>query len=746
MLQIDPKDVEARYQLAETLSKQGDVQNAVAQYLAVIKEDPKHLMSRLRMGQIYLLVKQPDETEKLIAQIQAIDPENIEGMVLSASFQAFKNNTDAALSQLQVALKKQPDEVTANLLLASLNVRLGKLDQAIAILQHNSEKNPTNPGPLAMLSRLYADAKDVDKTRETLQAIIKIEPQKLDHRKSLAVYLATNNLLDDAEAVLRSAINELPEDEQAKLLLIDFLVSKRKPEVAIAELLPMIGQYPDKYDLRFKLAELELVQNQVDQAVETLKEIVALDKQGPQSLKARNKLAKLYVGTQRVEEAKALVKNILEENPRDAEALALRGEFALAERRIADAIGDFRAVLVDQPQNIKALKLLSAAHLLNNDPVLARENMEKAVEIAPNDESARLDLANLLQQSGKSERAFEQVSAVLKTNPNSKLGLEAAFKHYLSQKQWNNAQDSAKRMQEAFADEGMGYYLSGIAYQAEGKLDNSVTAFANALSKQPESVEPLTQLTKSFLALKQSGKAVVKLNEIIKQQPNNFVAYNLLGGVYLADNKFAEAMSAYSKAKALKPEWPNPYRNMALIYLAQSKKSEAIKTFQEGIANSKDSMELINDLVSLYQGAGEHDKAIAVYEDVYKRHPDSLDVLNNLTSYISDHVSDSTQLERAAKLAEPLIKANNPYMLDTAGWIAYKQGGYARAQELLLKAVELDPNSAISNYHLGMSYYQQKDNAKAREYLQKAVATKANFIGLDAAQETLKSIDAASHI
>jgi len=45
-----------------------------------------------------------------------------------------------------------------------------------------------------------------------------------------------------------------------------------------------------------------------------------------------------------------------------------------------------------------------------------------------------------------------------------------------------------------------------------------------------------------------------------------------------------------------------------------------------------------------------------------------------------------------------------------------------------------------------MSYYQQKDNAKAREYLQKAVATKANFIGLDAAQETLKSIDTASHI
>ena len=100
-------------------------------------------------------------------------------------------------------------------------------------------------------------------------------------------------------------------------------------------------------------------------------------------------------------------------------------------------------------------------------------------------------------------------------------------------------------------------------------------------------------------------------------------------------------------------------------------------------------------------------------------------------------------LERAAKLAEPLTKINNPNMLDTAGWIAYKQGSYAKAQELLLKVIALDPGSAISNYHLGMTYYKQNDTAKAREYLQKAIDKKVDFIGLDVAKETLKSIDSA---
>ena len=70
---------------------------------------------------------------------------------------------------------------------------------------------------------------------------------------------------------------------------------------------------------------------------------------------------------------------------------------------------------------------------------------------------------HLLQQSGDTDRALQQINAVLKANPNSKLGLEAAFKVYLTQKQWDKAQDTAKRIQEAFANEGMGYFLSGLA-------------------------------------------------------------------------------------------------------------------------------------------------------------------------------------------------------------------------------------------------------------------------------------------
>ena len=181
---------------------------------------------------------------------------------------------------------------------------------------------------------------------------------------------------------------------------------------------------------------------------------------------------------------------------------------------------------------------------------------------------------------------------------------------------------------------------------------------------------------------------------------------------------------------------------LALAYGAEGKKPEAIKAFEEGITNTKSALELVNNLVAIYNHDGQHDKAIALYEEAHKLHQDSLEVSNNLASYLTDYPRNGTDLETAAKLVEPLDKLQNPNAKDTIGWIAYKQGDYAKAQELLTKVVTALPESAIGNYHLGMIYLKQGDKVKAQELLKKAVDKKEGFIGLDTATETLKQLEA----
>ncbi|MGZ8137138.1 MAG: tetratricopeptide repeat protein, partial [Methylococcaceae bacterium] len=224
--------------------------------------------------------------------------------------------------------------------------------------------------------------------------------------------------------------------------------------------------------------------------------------------------------------------------------------------------------------------------------------------------------------------------------------------------------------------------------------------------------------------------------------PANVVAVNLLGGLYFQVNKLTEALNAYQKAITISPEWSSPYRSVALINQMQNRKAEAIKALGTGIDHAQDTMELVADLAAIYHEDGEHEKVLALYEQAYRQNPDSLTAINHLANYLSDYAKDGKALERAAKLAEPLANTGDPYMLDTVGWLAYKQGDYEKAEKILLKALALNPAAPVSDYHLGMVYFKKGDSSHAREYLEKAISKKTDFNGLTEAEATLKSINA----
>ncbi len=742
---LDPKDPEAHYQFAEALTKLGDGQNAANQYLAALAEDPKYDLARLHLGQLLLAANQLDNAQKISKELLIRDSNNLDAKILLANIQVFKNNTDNAITELNSVLHVQPDNIQANLLLATIQLKTGKVESAIESLKKISEKNPTDVSALSLLAKIYLQSNESDKAEPILTSIIKIEPKKLEHRKTLLMYWVAKNQLDKAEQVLKTATEELTDDVNAKILLVEFLFQKRSPEVAMAELLPLIDQYPENTDLRFELIKLEVAQNHADKAEQALKEIIDLDKDSAFAVKAQTQLARLYVATQRTSEAKALNTQILTVHPKETDAVVLRGEIALAERKISEAINDFRSVLADQPQNISVLKLLSAAHLQNNDPVLAKENLQKILAIAPNDEAAAVELANVLVKTGDTEQAVQLIEAVVKEHPKSKVALQGAYSIYSAQKEWDKTQDFAKRMQSAYPDEGVGFYLSGLAYQAQGKLDASVHAFEQALVKQSDAVEPMTQLVKGLLSLKQSDKAISTLTTSLKQQPKNFVFLNMLGSVYMNDKKYEEAISAFNKASIIKPEWSVPYHMIAVAYTALDKKADAIQALTLGVSHTKSNLEVVNDLATIYSSLGEHDKAISVYEEAYKVNPSSLDLLNNLIIYLTEFGKDKTALEKADKLAEPLKKLDNVYSMDTIAWLYYKLGKYTEAHDLLLKVINANLESPSINYHLGMVYYQLKDNANAIEYLQKSLDKKVDFSGSEIAKQSLNTLKTANH-
>ena len=71
------------------------------------------------------------------------------------------------------------------------------------------------------------------------------------------------------------------------------------------------------------------------------------------------------------DEAKTLIEEVLAENPKDAQALQLKGRLAMQDKDYTEAIAAFRSVLKDQPDSAEVLTFLAAAHQANGETELA---------------------------------------------------------------------------------------------------------------------------------------------------------------------------------------------------------------------------------------------------------------------------------------------------------------------------------------------------------------------------------------
>lgn len=742
VLQIDPKDIEAHFMLAETLSELKDYRGAAGHYLRVIEDDPKHVKARVKMGELYLVSGAPDKVEEMVEQIVTLDPKNPDGIVLRGSVKAQKGDLAGALEDAEKAIALAPDNVNAAALTASLYVRRKESDRAIEVLKASIAKNPTNTALRTALAKVYFDAGKKSEAETELAAMVKADPTSLAAHLQHATFLIGIDRVDDAEKALRGALTAVGEKDRTavKLALAEFLSTKRGKDKAIGELEQWVKADPKVYELRFALGSLYAINNNFPKAKEIFQAIVKDDDIGPQGLSARTKLASIALAEKDNALADKLVGEVLKENGRDIDALTLRGQISMSKQDYVTAIGDFRAVSKEQPNNTRVTRLLARAHFLNKEPELARDTLKKAIDAAPQDLDLRADYVQILAQGGDVPGVVTQLKEVLKISPNNFVALETLFKAHASKQDWASATQTATQLKEAYPDRPHGDYFSGLVKQAQKDFEGSIVDFDAALKKAPDAVEPLSQMVKSFLALKQVDKAMARLDEIIAAQPKNPVAANLKGELQLLSGKTDEAVALFKQAAAINPKWPVPYSNMASAHERAQKGDEAIAALKEGITATEGAPALTLALASIYERLGKVDDAIAQYEQALEKAPDALVVANNLAMLLIDHKPDS--FDRAKKLIEPLKAANNPAFLDTVGWVQFKTGDVDAAIPNLEQAVKAAPEASVLQYHLGMAYLKKGNKAGATEALKKAVESKEAYTGLDEAKAALKELGA----
>jgi tetratricopeptide (TPR) repeat protein len=471
----------------------------------LLKQNPENLNARRMLGRIYLQLASggrqgrtnEEYLKKAIDQFQVItqkDPKDAESWVTLGELYSVSNNMSEAEKAFQTALKLDPENEDALGKMAEMYSERGDNAKATEIYRRLAEKNPSDR-TYKDLAQQLEQVNDFKGAADALRKALELSPDDERLQFALANALIESGQLDDAiplyqqlaqenprEAVypLRIALayrlkHDLPkaqdyldrakklsrkDDLEVRLEEVNLLADENKPDQAVTQLKAMLddtqkrtyspAESKERMGWLLRLVDLERQAHQYDQALETVKQMAALDTD-PKSLAVVEARASILSDQGKIDDAVAEWRNLLKGDKSDrtiyleiaqtyekgkrwadmgkaldkAEPLSesksdkvqlyfMRGAMLERQKKFEASEAAFRKVLELQPDYAGALNYLG--YMLADRNVRldeAYQLIKKAVDLEP-DKGEYLDsLGWVFYRQGKLEEAVTELQHAL---------------------------------------------------------------------------------------------------------------------------------------------------------------------------------------------------------------------------------------------------------------------------------------------------------------------------------------------
>lgn len=239
------------------------------------------------------------------------------------------------------------------------------------------------------------------------------------------------------------------------------------------------------------------------------------------------------------------------------EAWFLRGDALQRERKFAEAAEAYERSIIGKPDNPKAYENLSIVYQNMAQYNKAIAVINKGLAVAPENADLYLNLSWLYSILDKNADALIAAKQAIKFAPANYLGYTNLCRAYIDTTQYQVGADQCKKALELKPGDGQSTFYLARSFDFQ-RMNN--------------------------MAADNYKKAIVGLNETVKEKPQDFDGYYLLGNAYSALNDRQNAIEAYKKSLELNPKFTKVIFNLGYIYhlngnkdLAQAQHSELAK-------------------------------------------------------------------------------------------------------------------------------------------------------------------------
>jgi tetratricopeptide (TPR) repeat protein len=736
-IQADPNRAAAHYGLSQAYLKQGKVREGYWELRETVRLDGDNLEARLQFAQLSRLA---GEFEEALAQADAIiaaEPEHETAHLLRGQALQGLDRPDEALEAFRRAREVAPDEGAPVLLLANFLRGRGDREAAEPLYRELTEKDPSFAAWVAWASFLSEEPDRADEAEAAYRHALEEadeERQSLAYR-TLASFYYRHGRVEDAEKVLREAIEARPDDLQLIYLLARFYRSQGRSQEADQMIQAAAQARPDDVQPQLILSLYRGRQGDREGALEAAEAALAID---PKSVPARLRKAELLIDKGSSEgdsgvlaQGRAIVDAILAEDSSSAEGLFVRAKVRLAEGKLDDAIADLRRVMDLREGWAQAHLMLGSALFLRGDNLAARSELQRALEVDAGLLEARKMLARVQAALGEHEEAIEEGRRVLNENVDDDNLRILVAQSLVRERKFDEALAELQRIPPERRNAEVLYAIGRIhRFQNHDQLARS--HFEQALELRPDSVD----LLRALLELDQSegrlDESRARIAAALERKPDDAGLVHLSGLAALLAGDGPEAEAALRKAIDLDPNQLRFYETLARYFQATGRTGDMVATYEKALAARPDSAPLNLILGTLYELRGDRDRAAELYEKAIALDPDLAPAKNNLAYLLAE---TGQNLDRALDLAQEAkaMLPENANAADTLGWVLYKKGIPAAAIGYLQEADERfdtrNPNFGVVRHHLALAYEANGETEKARTTLQRALADLQDQLG-----------------
>jgi len=316
-------------------------------------------------------------------------------------------------------------------------------------------------------------------------------------------------------------------------------------------------------------------------------------------------------------EAEILFQKIIALFPRSADAFHLLGVTYSKQGLYQKAIEPITKAISLTPHPMYFFNL-GESYRMNQQPLLAIENLKKAQDLAPDFANISFSLAKAYLDSGNYQEAISNFQKTLNLQPNNFRAMFNLGNLMLKLGEPIRAEDYYRNTIKINPEFAEAYNNLGITL---GNSKEAIKVFRQALLLKPDYSEARDNLFQVFKKRNDIQEIELFYQETTKNETENFTLCLDLARLFAAAEKREQAIFYYQKALAIEQGNGEINNELGLLFLKNNQLEEAISCWQKAISLNPDFVELYLQLAMIYEKKNEPEKAKNNYREVLRLEP-----------------------------------------------------------------------------------------------------------------------------